>query len=324
MYIIGNGFDLNLNLKTSYRDFYKYFIEQSSKKELVAEMKENLDSETWADLELALGKYTAKFDSIEAFQEAYFEISDKLVEYIHLEEKKLKLSEEKKLKLCNDLIFPESYFRLEYGKLITDYCNKWDNHNWNINIINFNYSQTIERLLDFQAGKQYAIGSNQYGKKVTLGQILHIHGVAIPNETILLGVNDIFQIENKSFSENVDFLDILVKPQTNKGLRNGIDAACLQLLRNANLICIFGSSIGETDKIWWKFLGHQLKKDNCRVVYFVREKEIIPSNRQQFIPKKIRDCQNNILSKTGLDFTGQNQVRDNIFVGHNTDMFKLD
>jgi hypothetical protein len=31
VYIIGNGFDLNLKLDTSYRDFYEYYKKQPSK-----------------------------------------------------------------------------------------------------------------------------------------------------------------------------------------------------------------------------------------------------------------------------------------------------
>ena len=33
VHIIGNGFDLNLDLKTSYRHFYEYYKNQESKNE---------------------------------------------------------------------------------------------------------------------------------------------------------------------------------------------------------------------------------------------------------------------------------------------------
>jgi len=326
VYIIGNGFDRNLDLKTSYQEFYDYFIKQSSNKTLVADMKDNLDRETWADLEVALGKYTEKFETTAEFTKVYYEISDKLAEYIRLvEEEQLVLSEERKQKLCNDLIFPEQYFRLVYKNFITEYREKWQNQaSWNINIINFNYTQTIEKLLDFQIQQNLLLGKNRYGRNVNLSQIVHIHGIAAENKTILLGVNDFSQIANESFRGDNDFLDIMIKPQTNKGSAEGIDANCVHLLRAANLICIFGSSIGETDKIWWELLGKQLERDDCRVIYFVKENEIIPENRQQLWPKKIRECQSHILSKTNLPSQVQEQVRDKIWVGHNTKMFKLE
>jgi hypothetical protein len=104
------------------------------------------------------------------------------------------------------------------------------------------------------------LGKNIFGHNVNLSQIVHIHGVAEENKTILLGVNDLSQIENESIREDIDLLDIIVKPQTNKESRSGIDTQCIYLLQKANLICIFGSSIGNTDKMWWKILGERLNK----------------------------------------------------------------
>jgi hypothetical protein len=324
VYVIGNGFDLNLGLKTSYQDFYDYLKKQPSDEKLIADMKENLDSETWADLEFALGKYTANFSSTEEFQKLYYEISDKLAEYIRLEEKKLELSEERKQKICKDMIAPESYFRPANARFITEYSSQWQNVvPWNINIITFNYSRSIERLLDFKVGQKILLGKNRCDKSINLSQIIHIHGVADTNETILLGVNDSSQIVNESFRTDIDFLDLIVKPQTNRELGEGIDANCSRLLQQAHMICIFGSSLGDTDKIWWEFIGTQLKRNDCRVIYFVREKDIIPGNRKQLIPQKIRECQNHILSKTNPTSQQKEEVKDKIWIGHNTDMFKL-
>ncbi|MFT8729023.1 MAG: AbiH family protein [Oenococcus oeni] len=47
-YVIGNGFDLHLGLKTSYRDFYKHLDEQIEKgnfkdNELIKDIKNNLE-----------------------------------------------------------------------------------------------------------------------------------------------------------------------------------------------------------------------------------------------------------------------------------------
>lgn len=58
---LGNGFDIGLGLKSGYKDFYPYFIKKSRennmiKKEIEADKKENYLN--WADLEVALGKFT--------------------------------------------------------------------------------------------------------------------------------------------------------------------------------------------------------------------------------------------------------------------------
>lgn len=56
--IFGNGFDKNLGLNTTYKDFYKWLDENQKKEsdEIYCNIKEM--PENWSDLELALGKYT--------------------------------------------------------------------------------------------------------------------------------------------------------------------------------------------------------------------------------------------------------------------------
>ena len=51
VHIIGNGFDLNLDLKTSYKDFYDYYIKINSKNEIIELLKREIksNSENWSD-----------------------------------------------------------------------------------------------------------------------------------------------------------------------------------------------------------------------------------------------------------------------------------
>lgn len=42
-YLIGNGFDLNLGLKTRYRDFYDYYVKQPSNDDLIKKFKNDLE-----------------------------------------------------------------------------------------------------------------------------------------------------------------------------------------------------------------------------------------------------------------------------------------
>ena len=70
VHIIGNGFDLNLDLKTSYKDFYDYYIKINSKNEIIELLKREIksNSENWSDLELALGKFTSKIKTVDEFE----------------------------------------------------------------------------------------------------------------------------------------------------------------------------------------------------------------------------------------------------------------
>lgn len=70
LYIIGNGFDISLGMKTGYPDFYRYYLSFSSKDDDITKLKDCIKDnkyETWADLEIGLGKYTSSISSPEIF-----------------------------------------------------------------------------------------------------------------------------------------------------------------------------------------------------------------------------------------------------------------
>jgi hypothetical protein len=341
VYIIGNGFDLNLGLKTSYQDFYEYFKEQSKDdsfyEEFGDEYKENIKnrvsemaikmkhSKTWADLEIALGEYTDEFSSIEEFQLLYYKICDELVKYIEMEEKKMIVSDKRRQKLSNDIISPESYFPPVQMNDIINHIRGGPKSVIDIRIINFNYSRTIERLLEFQGERKLLSENGINSQKVYLGQIIHIHGIANGEEsTIVFGVNDHTQIKNESFKKDETALGIMVKPKYNNDSATGIDNTCMRLLKNANLICVFGFSMGDSDKMWCKALGEQLRASNCRVIYFERG-DAISANRQQLLQIKKNERKDYFLSKTTI-LTDQEKrdARNRIWVGYNTKMFALD
>lgn len=64
-YIIGNGFDLNLGLETGYQAFYNYYIKVPSPNSQVKLLKDSIEQdgyELWSDLEIGLGKISAKYE----------------------------------------------------------------------------------------------------------------------------------------------------------------------------------------------------------------------------------------------------------------------
>jgi hypothetical protein len=59
-FFIGNGFDINLGMRTRYSDFYESYKSIDSKSDDVKKLKKEIAEGivNWSDLELALGKYT--------------------------------------------------------------------------------------------------------------------------------------------------------------------------------------------------------------------------------------------------------------------------
>ena len=63
-FLIGNGFDVGLGMKSRFKDFFPIYKEKSQNKEpRIKQLSDNIEGnyDTWADFENALGEYTLKF-----------------------------------------------------------------------------------------------------------------------------------------------------------------------------------------------------------------------------------------------------------------------
>lgn len=71
LYIIGNGLDIAHHMKTSYQDFFKYYLAQPSIDGDIRVMKNDIKShrfETWADLEMGMGVYSSQCINKDVFE----------------------------------------------------------------------------------------------------------------------------------------------------------------------------------------------------------------------------------------------------------------
>ena len=80
-FLIGNGFDLNVGLKTRYTDFYKIYAKENAadsdaisrfKKEILRDEADGWQN--WMDFEIGLGQQSKLFDSdtpVEDFIECF-------------------------------------------------------------------------------------------------------------------------------------------------------------------------------------------------------------------------------------------------------------
>lgn len=136
---------------------------------------------------------------------------------------------------------------------------------------------------------------------------------------MILGVNDLTQISNKGFHENEDAINSLVKEQRNRVQGHLVDKRCNDLVAIPDMICIFGSSIGDTDRLWWSKIGEQLKRDIRLIIFDVGEK--IHPRRGHFVDRSIKKKKDHFLSKTNLNEEEKELIKDKIFVGFNSNMF---
>lgn len=327
VFIIGNGFDISLGLKTQYKDFYNYYLntETPEDKPQVKKLKEHLKKDQsekggykyWSDLEIGMGNYTTAFSSVEDLKEAYYDLNDKMKAYIEEVNNKDLPSTIKSNKLIEDLSYPYKYLRARFREDVRKFLRRWETSTYETHIISFNYTDTIERILKMKDGN-IRLRDSYFQRNNTLYPIIHIHGII--DEDPLIGVNDKMQIKNEELRESEDVQECLVKPKLNEMLAHAIDEKAISLIKVATVICIYGHSLGDSDNLWWELVGERLKSD-CIVIYFVyNPKEDV---RPQELNNIRRKYKNKLLSKTNLSEEEKIIAFDKIYIALNKDIFKI-
>lgn len=319
VFLIGNGFDINLGLKTSYSDFYKYYKSVGSDHDLIKQLKDSMDIEqkNWSDMELALGKYTVNLKDMEDFKVVFNDIEDRLADYLNNIENDFDNNNVDKEAFFNHLTYPENFLTASDKRKLDAYRQNWINNEWNISIITFNYTKIIEKIIDLNNGKIEI--AHRIKRPTYLNELVHIHGYI--DERMVMGVNDISQISNEKFHENLDILDTLMKSRCNQVQKHLIDESCIKLIDNADMICVFGSSLGETDKFWWELVGKQLRRD-CKVIIFIKDGSIL-KRRLHLKASVERQMKQHFFEISKFPIDKIKLFEDNLFIGIDTEIFSI-
>lgn len=335
VYLIGNGFDLNLKLKTSYKDFYKWYGNQPIADDDVLSFikfvdKKSLADDRWSDMEYALGQYTVEFKSEDCVEEATT-FHDKLIEavstFIKAQESLLSVKDDTVTKFSGYLSFPDRDNRLLPAELrkIDEYRSNWSNTNWKVNIISFNYTSVIEKLIQYE-GVSKRIGTAYNGKiSINLSDIEHIHGYV--EDRLVLGVNDETQIANQSLHKT-EAMDWYVKSKSNDTCGLEHEHKCKEWINTASLICVFGLSYGDTDKQWWNIiLTNMLKRSSIRLILFSYDpSKKFTGNQMPRLKSHKNKIKDKFIEASNVKMTDEQkkELKDRIYVGYNTNMFAFE
>lgn len=322
-YIIGNGFDVNLGLKTRYQDFYDYYQNQPSPSEEVKQLKANIDrnKENWADLELALGEYTPNFKDSNSAIEVMEDLCDHLTEYLKLQSLLIPQSNEKiKEEMLRCLANPYEFFLpADKEQIRSYYSNRLPAHG-KITILSLNYTPSIERILDYKGNQPISIDSNDswlgYGTKVH--PVLHPHHTL--NGTIIVGLNDESQIANQTLLGDEKFKEYFIKPACNKMLSFRTEDQCSDVINNSDLFVIFGSSLGATDKLWWQKIANRMVNSDSLLLLFIYNREMERTGRR--LGSQKREIINNFVSHLeGYTDTQIEDIKRKTLVSFNSGIF---
>ncbi|MCD7964004.1 MAG: hypothetical protein LUF90_10785 [Rikenellaceae bacterium] len=104
-------------------------------------------------------------------------------------------------------------------------------------------------------------------------------------------------------------------------MKHLIERDCESIIDNSNLICLFGTSIGDTDKIWWKTIGTWVKKPYTQLIIFSKGEKEIPALKRYKIIREEDYIRSYFLSKTKLNEDEKVRISDKIIIGYDTNIF---
>lgn len=285
-FLIGNGFDLNVGLKTRYSDFYPFYTGQCPEELLAGEIAGAL--ERWSDLEAALGKCTKRIspEQLELFRHSEINLEDKLKEYLERELRRADYENNQKAIEKEMIFFLEEPFRRRYEDSPAGRGGDVLKAPKTYKFVNFNYTNVLDRCLEIVLKRYHSLPILREGGKMSL----HIHG-AIETNDIVLGVNDAWQVANECLRTYAERFS-LIKEDINRLIYHNNKTQELQsILEQSDIICVYGMSFGETDKRWWQTITNLLREDSARtLILFSRQMDEHQGRKgQEFIRPRVLD-----------------------------------
>lgn len=226
-FLVGNGFDVSLGLKTSYSDFYHWYCNIPSDVLHIQQFKECINDEldsnipeeqrTWADLEIGLGKYSTHFSpqNVTNYIECFADAQKQIANYIDEQNSKYDTSHLSPQDIEN---FKKSICRFyDLSDAENNVIERLTRpHTQEISFISFNYSNILDRIISQLETEILATWQSSGGSLSCRinKNIIHINGAL--SENPILGVDNTSQIENAQLRTNTLVQQILVKNRSHK------------------------------------------------------------------------------------------------------------
>lgn len=257
-FIIGNGFDIGLGMKTRYSDIYDGYVKTPSASSVIQKFKEDLSQRTlydkWSDFEMGMAEYAKTLASEDELVECVRDFKGYMVQHLRAENQRL-------TDLIRDKVYAEhlvqeldrSFDRFHEGFApnITTLLGQLIGGSFpEHNVITFNYTSVLEELYAIRAWKQ----------KITEKAPLHIHGSL--DRDVVLGVDNLDQLQNTAYSISRKGKRAFVKTLFNEQYDTARVSAAQKMISESTIICTYGFSLGESDKTWVNMIVDWLQSDS--------------------------------------------------------------
>lgn len=259
-FMIGNGFDLRLGMNTRFSDMYDGYIKSPSASAVIADFKETLKADapkykTWGDFEMAMALEANNLGNEDEFVEALRDFKRFLVDYLRSEEEnflqKVRRSNSTTEKCRNEMLYSvENFYKKLTPNVVSklndlgidgapDYC-----------AITFNYTESFDILSEIAGG---------YRITRKMNEIVHVHGKL--DSDIVLGVDSLEQVAKLHYKTTRKFERAFIKPFFNQSYDLSRITAAERIIKNSDVICIYGMSLGDSDRSWLSRIREWLLAD---------------------------------------------------------------
>lgn len=165
LYIVGNGLDIQYELRTKYSDFYEYqlpiYNEKKKNNNYSNIIYDNIliDRDTnwknWSDLELALGELTKNPEiDEEVFMNALDDLNLDLNTYLQIEQEKFDLTG-KTIDIQNSLNSLLSQIPDGLKGRVLEYIQSFSINTDYINVLTLNYTNILDQLIEKEKNTEY-------------------------------------------------------------------------------------------------------------------------------------------------------------------------
>lgn len=327
-YLIGNGFDLNLGLHTSFNDFVKVYSDSptnpSKYDEVISGFKSYIkqDISHWGNAELAIGKYTDAFSSakkgVDNYLACHSDFCHELGKYLEDQESRINYNNSQLGQRFISAISRYTYGFRDVSRAQIKDCTDAAGGGITYNFIVYNYTHTVDRLFSLAMGHGLHSARFHNGTRYqnAFGRLYHVHGYT--DHDMVLGVNDESQLANPNLFSNANDEDIgqIIKILTNALNEDRTDEIVHEVIENSDLIYIYGMSIGPTDKIWWqRICTHMKNNENVCVILSKCHTKEDPLLRRGTIQHD-REARNAFLQYSDVDSQTANALSKRIFITH--------
>lgn len=267
--VIGNGFDINLGLPTSYSSLIESeeFTNEIQRGNRLCLFLNNRSNDNWNNLERNLVNYADTKPKYDEFYNEYLRLTTVVSDYYS--------------RVDNFFDIKES---IASNLIIQQYLNGANHKGNQLIVLNFNYTLTIAKVLKKYTGKHMynflyysdmvmsvldaIYGEGQFHSQLSQVKVVHPHG---ESNNIILGVSD--------YDEVGDY--IFLKKSVN---RNFIPSFRTENLLKADSLIFFGFSFGETDHHYFKELFSILTQIGGKevIIYYFGEEDRLKIIKQLY------------------------------------------